>query len=628
MNYKALLMGVASIALIAASASFADYNEAPAVKAMVDAGTIGALAERLPAEPLVVQAPEVGSYGGTWRSALKGNNDSGWIRRSSGYDPLVKFSIEWDAVEPNIASSWEVNDDATVFTFHLREGHKWSDGKPFTSEDVLFAINDVINDVDFVPGARPAFLIGATATAPDATTVVVTLPESNGLFLELMATVDGPQVTRFQKEFCSQFHPKYNPDANKMATDAGLSGWGEMLRDNCGVSRDGNANRPTLYAWKMLNDYDGINSVINFERNPYYFKVDQEGNQLPYIDKLQMTQVEDANSIVLMGIAGEIDFTNRHINNVTNKPVFFDNQEKGGFRIYSTVPADMNTAIIQMNLNYEDDGFRELFQNRDFRVAMSLATDRQEVIDVLYAGQGEPYQAAPRPESPFYNEELAKQYTEFDPDKASAMLDAIGLTERDGNDIRKLADGRPINIRVDVSSDLGPQLDILELVKIHWAEVGINLDVRKAERSYVYEQKDSNKHMLHVWKGDGGLGDAQLDSRYYLPMHLESGYAIRWAEHWTDPDKANLVDLPEIVALQLGLYKQMFNSPSPEDRTRLFKEVLEITKSEFYTIGISLPPMDYGIATNVMRNVPENQPHAWVYPNPGPMHTSVLFKSE
>lgn len=616
------------LALMASSQAFAnDWSEAPDLADMVAAGDLPPVAERLPSNPLVLTAPEIGQYGGIWRSALKGNNDSGWIRRSMGYDPLVSYSIGWDSVVPNIAESWEVSDDATVYTFKLREGHKWSDGTPFTADDVLFAINDVINNSEFT-GGRPTALIGAVATAPDPTTVVITLDGPNGIFLEEMASVDYTQVVQMQRDFCSQFHPDYNAEAQQNAIDAGLGGWGEAMMINCGVRRAGNADRPTLYAWRQLDDYDGLSPVIRFERNPYYFKVDQDGNQLPYLDGLQMTQVEDNNSIVLMGVAGELDFTNRHIDSVANKPLFFDNQERGDYRIYDTVPSEMNTAVLQLNLNYEDEAFRNLFQNRDFRVALSHAIDRQEIIDVLYAGLGEPYQAAPRPESPFYDEELAKQYTEYDPDTTEALLDEIGLTERNEDGIRLLPDGRPVSIRVDVSTDLGVQLDILELVKLHWADVGIDLDVRKSERSFVYDQKATNQHMMHVWKGDGGLGDAQLDPRYYIPVNDESAYAIEWARNWYQPDAPELQPVPASVSTQFDLLSSMYASPSPEERSELFAQALEITRDEFYTIGISLPPASFGVATNVMGNIPENQPHAWIYPNPGPMNTSLLFKRQ
>jgi peptide/nickel transport system substrate-binding protein len=622
-HLKGFLLGAASLALLAGPA-LADYQQSPTLQAQVDSGALPPVAERVPSEPLVLQAPEVGTFGGTWRSTVKGNNDEGWIRRASDYEPLVKYTFNWDGVEPNVAKSWEVSEDGLTYTFHLREGHKWSDGKPFTSEDVVFVINDVINDPDFI-GARIPALLGATAEAPDAQTVVVKMPAPHSLLLEYLASVDGVQVVHMQKEFCSQFHPKYNPDANKQATDAGLTGWGEAMRNHCGVQRAKDHNRPTLAPWIQRTDYDGINTPLKFERNPYYFKVDQAGNQLPYVDNLSMTQVEDVNSIVLMGIAGEIDITNRHIDNVANKPVFFDNQEKGGYHLYDTVPADMNTAIIQLNLNVEDEGFRELFQNKDFRVALSHAIDRQEIIDVVYAGQGEPYQAAPRPESPFYDEELAKQFTEYDPDLAEQMLDAIGLTERNSDGIRLLPDGRPVVIRMDVSTDIGPQLDIMELVALHWADIGVKLDVRKAERSYVYEQKDTNKHMAHVWKGDGGMGDAMIDSRYYIPSTGESSYAILWARNWFDPTNPLKEAPPAEVQHQLDLYKQMYSAASTDERDDLFRQVLDVTKEEFYTIGISLPPKSFGIAKNNVGNVPVDQPMAWIYPTPGPMATALIY---
>ena len=585
------------------------------------------LAERLPAEPLVVEAPEIGTYGGVWRSALKGNNDQGWVRRSVGYEPLVKFTFDWSGVEPNVATAWEVNEDATVYTFTLREGHKWSDGTPFTAEDIAFYVNDIANNDEYT-GPRPAWYQAATVTTPDPLTAVFTLDEPNGLFLEQVASVDGVFATHYQKAFCSQFHPKYTPDANADAVAEGLTGWGEKMRYTCGAQRGRSADRPALHAWIPIDDYDGINTPVRWVRNPYYFKVDQAGNQLPYIDRLEMTQVEDNNSIVLMGVAGELDFTNRHIDLVENKPVFFDAQESGGFRLYDTVLADMNTAIIQLNLNHEDDAFRDLFQQKDFRIALSHGIDRQEIIDVLYAGLGEPWQAAPRPESPFHDATMAKQYTEWDPDRANALLDGLGLTERNSDGVRLLPDGRPLSLQLFVSTDLGPLLSIMELIDLHWAEIGVDLDLRRAERSFVYDLKDRADHMVHVWKGDGGLGDALLDPRYYMPTNLESAWALDWAKAWYLPDTPDLPTPPEAVQRQHDLYARMIASATPAAREELFKEILDIAQEEFWVIGVSLPPSSYGVARADTGNVPQNQPMAWIYPNPGPMHTAILFKRQ
>ncbi|WP_421723233.1 ABC transporter substrate-binding protein [Bauldia sp.] len=617
----------AALMITCAPAALADYNESPMLTERVSAGDLPPVGERLPSNPQVLSPAEIGTYGGTWRSALKGTFDNGWIRRTVGYDPLMRYDFDWAKVVPNVAESVEVNDDATVFTFKLREGHRWSDGKPFTAEDVVFALEDVIKHPEFV-GAKPAFALDLSAEAKDDTTLVITSSEPNGLLLENIASVNGGQFLRFQKEYCSQFHPDYNPDAEANAQAAGAAGWGEHMRNRCGVDRNFDADRPSLWAWVMVEPYDGINTEVVWERNPYYFKVDSENNQLPYIDRLNMTQVEDTEAIVLKGIAGEIDFMNRHIDSVANKPVFFDSQESGGYRLYDTIPADMNTAMIQLNLNVDDPVFNELFNNKDFRIALSHAIDREEIIDVVYAGQGEPYQAAPRPTSPYYNETLAKQYTEYDPDTANELLDAMGLTERDGNGIRLTSDGQPISIRADVTSDLAVFLDIAELVKAHWAEVGVDFDVRKAERSLVYEKKDSNQHMAHIWKGDGGLGDAILDPRYYMPFNAESAFAIRWAATLFDPTGDLATEPPEAVKRQQDLYNQLKTATSQEEKDRLFNEILDIAVDQFYVIGISLPPKSYGIATNEMRNIPEDQPHAWIYPNPGPMETSVLFKAQ
>lgn len=601
------------------------YEEAPQLADMVKAGTLPSVDERLPANPYVVDGWEVGQYGGTWRSAVKGTFDNGWIRRAVGYDPLLRYNYDWSEVIPGVAESFEVNDDATVFTLKLREGHKWSDGKPFTAHDVVFFLEDVIKREDY-PGSRNADFLKLSAEAVDDLTLVLTSSVPNGLLTQRLASVDGDELTRFQKDFCSQFHPDYNPDADANAKAEGLTGWGEAMQNSCSSDRNRNADRPTLYPWKLTNDYDGINTPITFERNPYYYKVDSAGNQLPYLDNLTMTQVEDVNAIVLKGIAGEIDFMNRHIATVANKPVFFDNQEEGDYSIYETIPADMNTAIIQLNLNYEDEGFRNLFQTKDFRVALSLGMDRQEIIDVVYAGQGEPWQASPRPTSPFHNEQLAKQYTEWDPDQANEILDGLGLTERNGEGIRLMADGRPISIRMDVTTDLGPFLDIMELVASHWEEIGIDLDARQAERSLVYELKDSNQEMAHVWKGDGGLGDAVLDPRYYFPFSTESAFAIAWATEYMTPGEGLAQTPSEPAAKQQALYREFGQTASAEKRTEIFKEILAIAAEEFWVIGVSLPASEYGIARNDMGNIPQNQPYSWVYPNPGPMHTAVVYK--
>lgn len=622
-----LLKGAATAALLTQGALAADYTQAPALDAAVKEGKLPPVAERLPDTPFAITAPEVGKYGGTWNSALKGASDEVWIRRTAVFEPMLTYDLNWTGVFPNIAESWSSNEDATVWTLKLRKGHKWSDGTPFTSEDVVFAINDVLTDPSY-PGEPVPWITGAKAEAPDAQTVVITLPKPNALFHEYLAGAESPQLAHFPKAFCGQFHPKYNPDADKLAQEAKLPNWQQLMVQKCDIIAGGAPERPSIAAWLPKVANNGLTASVDWERNPYYYKVDQNGQQLPYLDALHMARVEDTNSIVMLGVAGKLDFTARHIDTAANKPVFYDNQEKGNYRLYSTLPADMNTAVISFNMNTDDKALADLFQKKDFRVAMSLATDREEIIEVVFAGQGKPWQAAPRPESKFYDEELATQFTEYDPDKANEMLDALGLDKRNSAGIRLLPDGRPLELRLDLASNVGQQFDVMELIVGQWAEVGVKLDLRKAEPGFVNEQRNANKHMIDVWKGDGGLGDAILDARYYVPSHRRSAYAMKWAMNYYAPDNPMREDAPEAVQKQMATYQEIFRTPDEAKRDELFREVLNTAKDQFYTIGISLPASGYGVATNVMHNVPENQPNAWVYLTPGPMNTPLLWKDQ
>jgi len=619
--------------LISSSAAWAmssSYSQAPALAAMVAAGDLPALVDRLPADPFVLTPiEEVGQYGGTWRSALKGAGDNGWLRRTLAYEPLVSYTIGWDGVVPNLASSFESNEDGTEYVFKLREGHKWSDGTPFTAEDIVYGYSVFQHPEYRGRGNRP-FIEDATVTAVDATTVKFTFEEPNGLFLQNMASVNAMYPLMYQKAYCSQYDIDFNSEADANAKAAGLSGWAEALYLACDIDNWGDENRPTLQAWMPVTPYDGLSQLIKFERNPYYFKVDTAGNQLPYIDNLEMKQTESTEDIVLQALNGEIDFQNRHIATLDNKGLFIDGQENGGYRLYETVAASMNTVTIELNQTSLDPVLNEIFNQRDFRVALSVAINRPELIDLLFVGQGEPYQAAPRPGSRWYNEQLATQYLEYDPDQANALLDGLGYTERDGDGFRLDPDGNRIAFRLDTTSDFRPYFpDAGELLKRYWAAVGVDLDVRVVERSFLFENYMANLHDMHIWVGDGGLGDALLDPRYYLPFNEGSAYGIRWAKTLSDPSSPDAVTPPAELARQQDLYRELTRSANVDKQDELFNEILSIAADEFRVMGVSLPAPGYGIVSTRMGNVPNNMPQAWIYPSPGPMSVSQLFyKSE
>jgi peptide/nickel transport system substrate-binding protein len=287
----------------------------------------------------------------------------------------------------------------------------------------------------------------------------------------------------------------------------------------------------------------------------------------------------------------------------------------------------MNSTIIALNLTHKDPVKREIFQNKDFRIALSHAINRQEIIDVVYVGQGEPYQLAPRPTSPFYNETLAKQYTEYDPDLANQMLDAI-FPDKNAQGIRLGPDGNPIVFDVELDATQADRIDTLELVKGYWEAVGVQINVKAEDRSLMYTRKDGNEHDAVVWGGDGGL-DVILEPRWYFPFSGESLYAEAWQSWFNNPTGEGALAAPEEppaeVKQQMDLYNQIKATGDAAQQAELMNQILQIAQEQFYAIGISLPVPGYGIVKDTFHNVPSPHPGAWLYPNPGPANPQQFW---
>ena len=619
----------------AAAGSVAATGEAPMLAEQVEAGTLPPLAERLPTEPVVIPVVErIGTYGGEWRSGILGGSDTAWLLRTATYDNLVRWDPEWKEVIPNLAMSWEVSDDGATYTFELREGLKWSDGKPFTANDIVFWAEDVAGNEELSPSGQPGWMKvngePAKVTAAGDYTVVFTFAGPNGLFLQRLATPDGKGMVDVQAEYAKQFHTQYNDKVADLASEASLPSWVELFQNKVtggpgGVNaRTQNPDLPTLAAWRFTNSISQAQQLIG-ERNPYYWKVDPEGNQLPYIDRVVYPLVEDAQVLTLKALSGEVDMMDRHIATNVNKAVFTDNQEKGNYHFFETVPADMNTAVIALNLTHKDPVKREIFNNQLFRQALSVAINRQDIIDLIYVGQGEPHQPSPRPESEFYNEEMAKQFTEYDPEQAKKWLDEAGYMEVDGK--RMGPDGKPIAFGVEVASGVGDRGDLMELVVGYWQAIGIDAQLVLEERSLFYDRKELNEHDANVWGGDGGL-DVILEPRWYFPFSGESNYAIAWQNWFNNPEGELSEEPPPAVKEQMDLYNQLKAEPDTAKQAELMKQILQIAQENFYVMGISLPLEGYGIVKNDFHNVPEKMFGAWLYPHPGPVNPQQFFRDQ
>ncbi|MDF0603612.1 ABC transporter substrate-binding protein [Psychromarinibacter sp. C21-152] len=357
----------------------AKAGEAPDLAAMVESGDLAPLEERLPENPLVVEPVDrVGDYGGLWRMALLGGSDDSWIRRTVAYENFMRWTPDWSGVVPNIAESVDVNDDATEFTFHLREGMKWSDGAPFTAADIQFWHNDLLLNKEFTPTPAEPFINADGSPVAfemiDDYTFTFTFKEPKGLFLQYLATartLDNAAV-RYPRHYLEQYHPDYNDDVQAEIDAAGESNWvGLMVNKSEFYS---NTEVPTLNGWIFTQGYGSGNATAAVaERNPYYWKVDTEGNQLPYIDTVRYDILSDVEVLVTKTLAGEIEFQDRHLAVPANKPVLYEGREEGNFEFFEETPSAPNTMVMMFNLNHRDDAMREIFQSKDFRIGLSHA---------------------------------------------------------------------------------------------------------------------------------------------------------------------------------------------------------------------------------------------------------------
>ena len=627
-------VGVAAILLSTAFVVAQDYKEAPMLADQVAAGTLPPVADRLPETPMVVEPFEsVGQYGGTWRLVMSSPSDIGTLARTIGYENFVR-SVTWQPdveqadivpdVIMNVAESVDVNEDGSEYTFHLRKGHKWSDGEPYTADDVMFWYTDVYSNTELFP-AKPTWSVRndkpLVVEKIDETTVKFIFGGPNGLLLQYMATpsndAEQNQPFAYPRHYLEQFHPTYNEAA------AGAE-WVQNFHAKADMWR--NPELPRLHAWIITQGIgQGSGAQVIAERNPYYFKVDSAGNQLPYMDRVTVDIITDPQVTLLKAANGDFDMLDSYVGFVAtpeNRGTFFDNQESGGYEFYEVLPNRANLMIISLNMTHKDPVLREVFGNKTFRQALSTAINRDEVIELVWLGQGLPYQTVERPESPLFDEEMATQFTQFDIAKANEMLDGIGLTEKDGNGIRLLSDGRPLQFTMDISVIRQPWIDSAELIKGYWKQIGVDLLINTSDTTALNQRIESNEHDSAVWSASGGP-DSLFDPKYYFPSSWAAFYATTWGQ-WFTKD-TNPEEPPEAAKKQMALYQEVFATTDVPKRLALMKDLLAISAEEFYTIGVMQPTSDYGIVNKRMANFPGVLLASSEYAHPGAANPEQFY---
>jgi peptide/nickel transport system substrate-binding protein len=609
----------------------AGYKEAPMLAEKVAAGDLPPVEERLPENPRVIELPgsSIGTYGGDFRDPFVG--DSYWSAQMVfmiAWRGLVGWNQTYDGWVPNIAESVDVNDDATVYTFHLREGLKWSDGQPFTSDDVLFYVNDIMGNAEFNGGTIPTSILTpdgktpATATKVDDQTFTIEFNIPYGMFLLKMCTFDGWGFVTAPKHYLEQYHEDYNTAENiekLIAENEGATDWVTLFASHSAVGTGGDPSiisrdldYPTMFPWVYTEEM-GSGTQFIAERNPYYYWVDKEGNQLPYIDRIVGTQYQDEETMLVDALAGKFDT----VANTTDaqKATFAQNEATSGLTLYPTKSEGGGSISILFNQTHPVLG--QIFSQKDFRIGMSHAIDRQEMIDSLYFGQGVPRQISPVESSPLYNEQLTTQYLDYDVDQANEALDKV-LPEKDAEGFRLAPEtGEKLTIVFSVQEgDYGLRFaDAATLLQKYFAAVGVDIVIDIITSDELTILGNDNAIEATIFTAEGGVGiTAILDPRYYVPNQGQSYWGDGWQLYYLQPTNDAAVEPPDEIKAQVDLYNKVLQAPTDEERLDLMKQVIQNAADGFWVIGVSSATEGYHPVSAKIGNVMEDWVWGW---NPG-----------
>jgi peptide/nickel transport system substrate-binding protein len=587
------------------------------------------VAERLPTNPMVI-APFEGktNYGGTLRIGIGGTNP-GWggLWYLAGWETLVFWTPDMSNVQPNIAESWEVSEDVRSYTFKLREGMKWSDGAPFTADDIMFYIEDVLLNEELNNGAVTAdWLPESTGDKLqveklDDYTVEFTFAEPNGTFLYTLATFNGRQIAWYPKHYLSQFHPKYNDNLDELVSAAGKGSWTELFQAKAfgpvtdTVDYFSVSERPTLFPW-IVKTPIGTGTQITMERNPYYWKVDEAGNQLPYIDEIIGTVYEEGEARTLAMLNGELDYIKDP--GSENRSLYFSAVDEGKPLYIRTLESDGgNTNSFHINQTTKDPALAEVFVQKDFRIGLSYAINREEIIEIVHNGQGIPAQAGPLETSPLYNEQLTTQYTEYNVDLANEALDKV-LPEKDADGFRLGSNDERFSFAVTVANDLSFgtfYVQVAELLKEYFAAVGVEMQINSVTNEQFEQLLKTNDVEATLFTDGSAAGILPIiDPVTTVPGLYHGHFGNAWYG-WLTKSSSRVQDIPmpdNILALRNMYDEEVLRATSPEAQVTAMKKVLQASADQFFVIGISRHGELYYPFSTRVGNIPETWIDGWL----------------
>ena len=596
----------------AAPAFAVDLIETPMFRGDVAAGLLPSVDQRVPNSPKIVRMDGYKSPGvhGGELNTLVGRAKDVRLLVVYGYARLMAYNEDFE-LEPDILESVDVEGER-IFTLHLRRGHKWSDGHPFTAEDFRYYWDDVANDPDLSPSGPPRTLL-VDGQKPvfevlDEITVRYTWPKSNPFFLPALAQATPLFIYR-PAHFMKQFHRAFtDQDSLQALVEAeGQRDWVALHFRKDRLYKFDNPALPTLQPWRNTTAAPATRFIA--ERNPYYHRVDERGQQLPYIDRVVMTQAS-SKLIAAKAGAGEVDLQSRHLyfNNFTFLKA---NEERNHYATHLWQTAKGSHFTLFPNLNVNDPVWRALLRDVRFRRALSLAIDRTLINQVLYFGLAIEGNNTVLPKSALFREDYQVRWARLDIDEANRLLDEMGLAKRDDG-IRQLPDGREIDIIVETAGEDTEQTDVLELIQETWRKIGVRLYTRPSQREVFRNRIFSGETLMSVWSGfENGIPTAVMSPAEFAPTSQHQLQWPKWGQYYeTSGGAGEVPDIP--AALELAdLNRAWVEAVSRETREEIWHRMLEIHADEVFTIGVVSGVRQPVIVRTTLKNVPAEAVYNW-----------------
>ena len=569
--------------------------------------------QRLPLDPAVVTFEgemRPGQHGGSLR-LLMGKGKDIRMMMVYGYARLIGYNTELE-LKADLLKDYEVS-EGRIFTFHLRKGHRWSDGHPFTTEAFRYFWEDIVSNEELYPFGIPGSLLvdGKPPVVDfiDDVTVRYTWEQPNPFFLPALAE-PRPLFIYAPGHYLKQFHAKY-ADPDKLAEkidNAGKRNWAGLHHRRHHPYKYDNPSLPVLQPW--VNTTKPPADRFIFAANPYYHRVDSNGRQLPYINEVAIL-ITSSSLVAAKASAGESDLQGRYVR-LDNYTFLKGGEKRGNYNVRLWQNGNGSQYALYPNLNSNDPVWRELVRQKDFRHALSVGINRHEINQVIYFGLAQETGNTVRPGCPLFENQYQNAWSQYDIKLANRLLDDMGLDQRDSRGIRVMKDGRPLEIILHTAGEGTEETDILELISESWGQIGIKLHIKPSQREVFRDRVFSGEAMMALFNGiDNGLPTADMSPEEFAPTDQTQLQWPKWGQYFeTNKQVGEAPDIDEAKQL-LSLYYEWSKSTDTDSRTTIWKQMLEIYSEEVFSIGLICGVPQPIVVNNQLRNVPEQGYYSW-----------------